>query len=287
MSAAPLSGFTTHVEGIALWAPGLPGWAVARAALRAEGGLQQPPTAIPPPMELSPAERRRAPQTVALALAASGEAVRGSGQDAGALRAVFCSAHGDLPVIDHLCSTLVHTPLLVSPTRFLHSIHNAPVGLWSMLAHNIHANTAVSGAAHSFACGLLEALVLCEAEQCPVLFTAYDTAAVGALRHTTRSEGALALALVLSPRASERTQARWRWHLVTGHHAQPDVRSAAARALDGNGMSPGLPLFEALAHDTPTALALPISAHQALHIDWNGSRVEPAADERCSENPVV
>ncbi len=263
-----MSGFTAYVEGIGLWAPGLPSWTVARAALRGESGLQQPPAAIPPPRELSPAERRRAPQTVALALAASDEAVRASGQDAGVLRAVFCSAHGDLPVIDHLCSTLVHTPLLVSPTRFLHSIHNAPVGLWSMLTHNRHTNTAVSGAAHSFANGLLEALVLCEAEQCPVLLTAYDTAAVGALRYTNCSEGALALALVLSPHPSDHTLAHWRWSLVPGRHASPDLHSEAARAMGGNGMSPGLPLFEALARDTPAALGLPISDHQDLHIDW-------------------
>jgi hypothetical protein len=264
-----MSGFTTHVEGIALWAPGLPGWSAARTALRGETGLQHPPAIIPPPMVLSPAERRRAPQTVALALAASDEAVRASGQDAGALRAVFCSAHGDLPVIDHLCSTLVHTPLLVSPTRFLHSIHNAPAGLWSMLTHNGHANTAVSGAAHSFANGLLEALVLCEAEQCPVLLTGYDTAAIGALRYTTHSEGSLAVALVLSPRPSNRTQARWRWRLAAGCHAPPDLLSDAARALGGNGMSPALPLFETLARNNLKALTLPISAHQALHIDWS------------------
>lgn len=262
-----MNTFTTHVEGIALWAPCLPGWATARATFRGEAPLQQPPAPVPSPLMLPPAERRRAPVTVALALAASEEAIRASGQEPGGLRAVFCSAHGDLPIIDHLCSTLVHTPLLVSPTRFLHSIHNAPVGLWSMLNNNVHANTAVNGAGHSFASGLLEALVLCEAERCPVLLTGYDTAAVGALKHTTRSEGALAVALVLNPESTRHTQATWRWRLATGRAAEPDLRSDAARALGGNGMSSALPVFESLAREERASLALPLSLHQTLCID--------------------
>ena len=274
-----VNAFTVHIEGIGFWAPTLPGWPAARAAFRGETAAHQPPLPVPPPLTLSPAERRRAPQTVALALAASEEAVRTSGQDAGGLRAVFCSAYGDLPIIDHLCGTLVDTPLLVSPTRFLHSIHNAPVGLWSMLTHNAHTNTAVSGAGHSFANGLLEALVLCEAERCPVLLTAYDTATVGALRHTTRSEGTLALALVLSPRCSGRTQAVWRWRLAPGRAAEPVLRSAAARALAGNGMSPALPVFEALAHGGPADLALPLSPHQTLALEWISRDPEPLAQK--------
>jgi Beta-ketoacyl synthase, N-terminal domain len=271
-----MGSFTAHVDGVALWSPGLPGWTHARAAFRGEAALQQPPAPLPAPMMLSASERRRAPQTVALALAASDEAVRASGQSPGDLRAVFCSAHGDLPIIDHLCSTLVHTPLLVSPTRFLHSIHNAPVGLWSMLHHNAHGNTAVTGAGHSFANGLLEALVLCEAERCPVLLTGYDTAAVGALQHTTRSEGALALALVLSPAASRPTEARWRWRLEPGAAAEPVLHSEAARALAGNGMSAALPVFESLARDPCGSLTLPLSRHLSLRIEGAATDGDPA-----------
>lgn len=272
-----MNSFTAHVEGIALWAPTLPGWALARAALRGEAVPAMPPRTACAPAALSAAERRRAPQTVALALTASEEAVRDAGRDASELLAVFCSAHGDLPIIDHLCSTLVHTPLLVSPTRFLHSIHNAPAGLWSMLSRNPHANTAVNGAGHSFANGLLEALVLCEAERRPVLLAGYDTAAVGALTHTTRSEGALAVALVLSPSSSHRTQATWRWRLAPGCAVAPGLRSGAARALAGNGMSAALPVFESLARGDGAPLAMPLSAHQSLLIEWSSQALEAPA----------
>lgn len=262
-----MSPLTTHLDGMALWAPSLPGWEQARAVLRGEAGPADPPHPIPLPAQLPRAERRRMPQTAALSLAAADEAIRSSGHDPASLLAVFASAHGDLPVIDQLCRTLVHTPTQLSPTRFLHSIHNAPAGQWSMLARNGLANTAVSGAAHSFAHGLLEALVQCTAEQQPVLFVAYDTAAVGALTHTTASQGELAVALVLSPRPGSTTRARLEWHLSAVEASIPAPTWPAAQALRLNAMAPALPLFEALALTGPASLGWPLSRHQSLQLN--------------------
>lgn len=265
---APPPTFTTFVEGIGFWAPTLPDWPAACAAFRGDAPASQPGRPIPPPHMLSPAERRRAPQTVALALTASEEAVRASGRTGSELMAVFTSAHGDLPIIDHICTTLVQTPLLVSPTRFLHSIHNAPAGLWSMLNHNHQANSSVSGATHSFAAGLMEALVLSQTQAAPVLLTGFDTAAVGALTHTTRSQGALAVALVLSAQRSERCLSALHWSLAPlTATAPPEPETEALRALADNGMADALPLMGALAAGEPRRLALPLSAHQCLQID--------------------
>ena len=263
-----MSPLTAHIDGVALWAPTLPGWRSARAVLRGEAAPADPPHPIPLPAQLPRAERRRAPQTAALSLAAADEAIQACGHDPASLLAVFASTHGDLPVIDHLCRTLAHTPTQVSPTRFLHSIHNAPAGQWSVLADNGLANTAISGAAHSFAHGLLEALVQCAAEQRPVLFVAYDTAAVGALTHTTTSQGALAVALVLSPRPGPRTRARLDWHLAAGESEPPRPKTVAAQALNLNAMATALPLFEALAQAVPARLAWPLSRHQSLRLNF-------------------
>jgi Beta-ketoacyl synthase, N-terminal domain len=270
-----MTSLNAHVDGVALWAPELPGWAHARAAFLGHASAARSPHRIPAPEALPLAERRRAPETVALAIAAGDEAVRASGQPASGLLAVFTSVYGDLQIIDHLCSTLVRTPTLISPTRFLHSVHNAPAGVWSMLACNAHAHSAVSGATHSFAAGLLEAVVLCEAEQQPVLLVGYDTAATGALAHTANSRGALAVALVLNPRPSAGTQARLGWTLSQGRVAPERSRSEAARLLAANGMAPALPLFEALAREAPETIALPVSDHQTLHLD-----LEPVACSR-------
>lgn len=261
--------FRVHVEGLSLWAPALPGWAVARAVLRDEAPAQVPQR-IPAPARLPAAERRRAPLTVALSLAAAEEAVDSAGRQAEDLLAVFASAHGDLPVIDEICRTLVHTPTLVSPTRFLHSIHNAPAGVWSQLHRNGLANTATSGARHSFAQGLMEALVQCEAEQRPVLFVAYDTEAVGALTHTTTSRGSLAVALVLAPPAGTRAVATLEWALEPSGGEDPVPLTDAGRALQANAMAPALPLFEALARSGEARLAWPLSAHQSLRLRLSG-----------------
>ena len=262
-----MSPQTAHVDGVALWAPTLPGWDHARAVLRGDALPADPPHPIPLPARLPGAERRRAAQTASLSLAAADEAMQACGHDPASLLGVFASSCGDLPVIDHLCRTLVHTPTQVSPTRFLHSIHNAPAGQWSMLTDNGLANTAVSGATHSFAHGLLEALVQCATEQRPVLFVAYDTAAVGALTHTTASQGALAVALVLSPRPGPRTVARLDWRLAAGDAEPPRTRTVATEALNLNAMGTALPLFEALALAATARLAWPLSRHQSLQLN--------------------
>lgn len=261
--------FRAHIAGISLWAPTLPGWSAARAVLRGEAAAKAP-CPIPAPARLPPGGRRRAPLTVALSLAAAEEAVQGSGLRADQLLAVFASAHGDLPVVDDICHTLVHTPTMVSPTRFLHSIHNAPAGVWSQLEGNRQANTAVSGAQHSFAQGLMEALVQCEAEQRPVLLVAYDTAAVGALTHTTASRGSLAAALVLTPQAGPHTLARLDWAMEHSHCDTPTPATGAAQELRYNAMAPALPLFEALAMQRPTSLAWPLSPFHSLRLSLAG-----------------
>ncbi len=59
---------TVYVEGIGFWASRLPGWENARAILRGEAQAPATPQARPAPALLPPAERRRAPDTVALSL---------------------------------------------------------------------------------------------------------------------------------------------------------------------------------------------------------------------------
>lgn len=261
-----MNNFSTYVDGVSLWAPELPGWEHARAAFLDEAAGVIAPHRLPAPAMLSPAERRRAPATVALALAAADEAIRASGQAASHLLSVFTSTYGDLPIIDHLCSTLVHAPLLMSPTRFLHSVHNAPAGFWSMLSRNTQAHTAICGASHSFAAGLLEAAVLSETEQKPVLLVGYDIGATGALKYTARSHGALSVALILNPRSTAKTQMQLEWTLNQGRIEQPTPRSAAAHQLAPNAMASALPLFEALARGESDAITLPVSHHQSLRI---------------------
>lgn len=263
-----------QVEGAAFWAPTLPGWPLAQAALRGEAMPQDPPAKRPSPALLPPAERRRAPDTVALALEVAAAAVAASGRDAATLPSVFVSAHGDLAINDHLCSMLVATPTLISPTRFHNSVHNAAAGYWTMAVGCHASSTALTAFDCSFANGLLAAASTALADDTPVLLVGYDVPAVGALASVTRSEGLLAVALVLAPAVAGSSLPRLQAGLQPGAGERTPLRSAAAQALAGNAMADALPLFEALAqapaHGCTHTLALPLSPRQHLALTLAG-----------------
>jgi hypothetical protein len=250
---------TLWIDGMAFWSPTLPSWQLAAQALRGES-VAAPNLKLnrPSPTLLAANERRRAPDTVLLALEVAAAASAHAGHDVTGLASVFTSAHGDLPTTDALCTSLAADPLLLSPTRFHHSVHNAASGYWAIAAGSRAPSTALSAYTHSYAAGLLEAISQCTAEQRPVLLVAYDTQACGALASVNTSQGLLALALVLSHKASPASLWTLEWSVSTGAGQAPALRSAAAQALAHNAMADALPMFEALAAGVPAALVLPL-----------------------------
>lgn len=271
MSASALHRL--YVEGMALWSPLLPGWTVAAPALR---GLPTPTAEAPPASRPSPAllaanERRRAPDGVLVALEVAAAAVAMAGRDAATLPSVFTSAHGDLAVVDALCSTLASDPALLSPTRFHHSVHNAASGYWAMATGCHAASSAVAGFDASFALGLLEAATQAATEGTPVLLVGFDTDARGALASVTRSRGLLGVALVLAPERSAATRTVLDWAMRPGNTACTALQSPAALASAGNAMADALPLFEALARleaqpQASEELQMPLGPQGLLHL---------------------
>jgi hypothetical protein len=280
-----MSGARVHVESAAFWAPTMPGWAAARAALRGEGPLADPPAKRPAPDILAPAERRRAPDTVALALEVAAAAARDAQREPGSMPSIFTSAHGDLAVNDYMCRTLAEQPTLISPTRFHNSVHNAAAGYWTIGTGCMEASTALTAFDASFAAGLLEAAIQCCTESRPVLLVAFDVEATGALASVTTSRGLVAGALVLSAERGAGSLATLDWSLVPGPTSPPPLRSAAARSLAGNAMADALPFFEWLAvlGGTPdrqegAALELPLTGRLALRLQAvAGDGADPAA----------
>jgi Beta-ketoacyl synthase, N-terminal domain len=258
---------TLYVESVAFWAPGLPGWGAARAAFRGEGGCLEPALARPAPELLAPTQRRRAPDTVVLALEVAARAVADAGLQATQLPSVFVSAHGDLAITDDMCKTLAEAPTLVSPTRFHNSVHNAASGYWTMASGCTQASTALAAFESSFAAGLLEAATQSAADACPVLLVGYDVEARGALKSVTRSRGLLSAALVLAPQRSERSLATLAWSLQPGPAVACALRSEAARGLAHNALADALPLLESLASRPPETLLMPLSALLSLKIE--------------------
>lgn len=229
------------IEGIGFWAPGLPGWDAARAFAR-DGSRPEAAPARPSPQLLPPNERRRAPDTVAVALDVALAACAMAQRDPKTLPSVFASMHGDLAITDYMCATLASEPAGVSPIRFHNSVHNAAAGYWTIGAGAMEPATAISAFDATFAQGLLEAAVQLAAGADAVLLVAYDAAATGPLAQVSPSRGLLGGALVLSRRAGGP-----RLSLALGDGEPTPAAGPLAAHGAGNAMAPMLPLFDALA----------------------------------------
>jgi hypothetical protein len=252
------------IEGIAFWHTRLPGWELARALICGEQEAPATPAARPTPGLLAPTERRRAPDTVALALEVAARACEAAGRAPAQLRSVFASTYGDLGISDYMCATLAGTPTLISPTKFHNSVHNAAAGYWSIGTSSHTSYTAISAYRYTFANAMLEAAtqVACDGE--PVLCVAFDVQSTGPLGTVAPSSGLLGAALVLAPvRAAHRTV-----QLRVEEGSAADVtaaRSAAATLVAENALAPCLPFFEALAYSKPDNVVLALSEHCLLH----------------------
>jgi len=241
-----MSALTVYVDGVGLWSPRLADFAALREALRGEAVT--PPPARPPAGLLPAGERRRAPESVLLAVEVAGQAVAMSGHDAASLPCVFASSHGDQPIMDYMCTVLASAPAELSPTRFHNSVHNAPAGYWT-IATGCHApSNAVCAQRASFGAGLLEAASLALADARSVLLVCSDTAGVGPLTEVTASAAPFGCALVLSPRPGASTLGRLVLHLCPG--SIDDAPIASAVPADWIASSPAavsLPLLALLA----------------------------------------
>lgn len=243
-----MSTLTARIEAVAFWANGLPSWDAARAFV-ADGTLPDTAPAKPSPQLLPPNERRRAPESVAVALEVALAACHAAGRDPASLPSVFASTHGDLPITDYMCATLATDPRAISPTKFHNSVHNAAAGYWTIGAGCTRAATAISAYDASFAEGLIEALAQLAEGADAVLLVGYDTGAVGPLRSIHPVDGLLGGALVLA-RDDGAAGPRLRATLVD---AEADAPGALGARCATNPMAPMLPLFDALAAGAATA----------------------------------
>ena len=209
-----MSRLRVYVEGVGLWSPQLADFAALKTLLA--GTVPEPPPARPAAATLPPNERRRAPESVLLAVEVAGQAVAMSGRDAATLACVFASSHGDQPVTDYMCATLAQAPMEMSPTRFHNSVHNAAVGYWTIATGCHQPSTAIAAMRVSFGAGLLEAVTQVLADQHPVLLVGSDTRGSGPLAEVTDCEQPFGCALILAPEASASTLAVLELQLTPG-----------------------------------------------------------------------
>lgn len=256
-----MNALHVQVEGIGLWSPQLANFDALRRLLA--GQTLAEPSARPNASTLSPNERRRAPESVLVAVEVASQATAMSGRAADSLACVFASAYGDQATTDYMCRVLANIPTELSPTRFHNSVHNAAAGYWTIATGCRAPSSAVCAGNTSFTAGLLEAAVLACADHRAVLLVSSDTAGVGPLGELIGCTRAFGCALVISPSADAGT----RLHLATtaaapGHLPLP---AECAALMHDNPSAAGLPLLAMLA-DGKGECVLASKEHLGLHL---------------------
>jgi hypothetical protein len=253
------------VHGIGAWAPGLPDWDALRAHLDGAADREDAP-ARPAATLLPPAERRRAPDTVRLAVDAAAQAVAMSGLHAADLPSVFASAHGDARIMDYMCATLATSPTELSPTRFHNSVHNAAAGYWTIATGCRRASNAVCADRTSFGAGLLEAATQAVTGNEPVLLAAFDAPGSGPLDEMIPTRVPFACALVLAPGTGG--LAGLNLCLAAADDTPLAPRDDRLRKLArANACGDGLVLLEALARGASDTLRIPAGDGLVLRVD--------------------
>lgn len=245
MTTNNTSALTVFVEGIGLVGPGLSGWEDGRNKLLGQSPYVSAPTALPSPMSLPAAERRRAGAVIKVSLAVGQEAVNAAELQASSLPTVFTSSGGDGVNCHDICLALASNDRLISPTRFHNSVHNAASGYWSISTGATPTSSVLCAHDGSFSAGLLEAITQAVVDNTPVLLVAYDTHYPEPLHSKRPVPDTLGVALVLSPQRGERSLAR-----LTLPSADCLTDAPAALMED--------PALEFLRQTIPAARALPL-----------------------------
>lgn len=253
-----------NITGVGFWSTRLPDWEFTRAVMRGEAALAENEQSRPTPALLAPNERRRAPDTVALAIEAASQACRAANCEPSEVRSVFASTYGDLAISDYLCATLAATPTLLSPTKFHNSVHNAAAGYWTIGTRSRAAYTAISAGADTFAAGLLEAATQLICDEGPVLYVCYDIETQGPLATMISSRGLLAAALVLDT-ATTQGCTTIDLQVLSGEAIETKLHSTTvANYLRHNALANAIPFFEAIAAGGRQAIDLPLGSDCTL-----------------------
>lgn len=239
-----MNTLSIQVEGVGLWSPQLANFDALRRLLAGEAPTA-PDMCRPDAATLSPNERRRAPDSVLIAIEAASQAVAMSGQAMQNLACVFASAYGDQATTDYLCRVLARVPTELSPTRFHNAVHNASAGYWTIATGCRAPSSAICAGNASFGAGLLEAAALACADDRPVLLVCSDTAGAGPLGELIGCTHAFGCAWVLSPDAN--TGTRLRLATTESMPRHPPLPAECLAWMQDNPSAAALPLLAVLA----------------------------------------
>jgi hypothetical protein len=255
------------VEGVGLLGPGLQGWEAARRVLTGEEPFRSAFTIIAASELLPPAERRRTPVPVKLAIAVGQEAFHDAGRDAAATATVFTSSSGEGETLHQMCEALASAEREVSPTRFHNSVHNAAAGYWSIATRSREASTSLCAYDASFTAGLLEAATQVASWGKPVALIAYDQPYPEPLHSARPLLASFGAALVLAPEPTRRASAMLELAVLPGDENPTRMSDSGLEELRrGVPAARALPLLEALARRTEGDVVLDFPTETRLRI---------------------
>ena len=255
------------VEGVGLLGPGLRGWEAARRVLTGEERFCSASTVIGTSDLLPPAERRRTPVPVKLALAVGQEAFENAGRDAAATATVFTSSSGEGETLHHMCEALASAEREVSPTRFHNSVHNAAAGYWGIATRSQEASTSLCAYDTSFTAGLVEAATQVASWGKAVALIAYDQPYPEPLHSARPLLASFGAALVLAPHATRRASATLELAVLPGDEKPTGMSDSELEKLRlGAPAARALPLLEALARKTQGDVVLDFLTEARLRV---------------------
>lgn len=256
------------IVSIGIWSPFFSNWkefsdGINRGNWQTEALLQ--PGLIPP------RERRRAPQSVKMAVEVLDQACSMASLDPAAAAVVFSSAMGDMLITDYMCRILSTTPRLVSPIRFHNSVHNATTGYWSIASQTYAPTNAVSAYDYTAPMAFFEAACQAAEDKTPVLLVTQEMAAPAALHSICPSEQPFSMALLITePGSCENPMASIGFSVKPKAVDWPELPADLGPSFEGNFGARLLPLIALIAADNftkssrQTDLKFPLSAGSCL-----------------------
>lgn len=238
------------MTGVGAWGPGFSDPEALNDLLRGAPLPEGAVTERPAPACIPPRERRRAPLSVKLAVAVAEQACAAAGVAPADAVSVFASGMGDMDITDYMCRALAEDDPMISPTKFHNSVHNAPVGYWTISQGAKLSSNAVAGYRYSVPASLLEAATQCAVEAVPVLWASQDIASPAPFRDIADIPDACAFALLLQPGAPEAGNDVLELSVDAGGGAWPPIAAETLAPLyAANPTARLLPLLEFLAGD--------------------------------------
>ena len=197
-----------YVNAIGVSGPGLVDWDSSQPIFSGEKVLSLDPVVYPEISLLKGSQGRHITRTMRLIHGACLQLVNRIGKENICVPTIFSSSSNDHDIADEIFRSLHTDADSVSPTSFHNSVHNAPVGYWTIALKNHNPYTSIAASNHSFPMGLIEAIAYQKCNDVSVVLGVYEGATPMPLHQVHPVVHPFAVALHLSPKPSPRSIVR-------------------------------------------------------------------------------